>query len=388
VKNKSPRINWLVVIILTIVVVAISTPIYYFRIMNAANGDFSAHIVATYTLLSKKPLPASYLSHPLLQVVLAGISWITRSHIDPFAGMIIILVASQVVLALALYFWFGHLTRKGGDWIRALLATSLTIIAPILALVPVDQEYYYGYIDLANYHSPTQLLLRPLALISFIFACLVFEKSHNRAWMMPVSAVMVILSALAKPNYLICILPAMLLLGILWNVLKKEWDWHLFVFGFVLPGVLVLLSQWLLTYSTGETRSIVFAPFVEGNYSHFLLLKSLLSLLFPLLATILLFGKIIRDPSTQLAWTGFAAGAGMFYLLSEGGTHMLEGNFRWSAQIMLFLLMAALVRFCLRFFSEEKTAAWKRVAIWGAYLLHVASGVIYYIFCLTGKLYT
>ena len=42
--------------------------------------------------------------------------------------------------------------------------------------------------------------------------------------MMPVSAVVVILSVLAKPNYLICILPAVLSLGILWSIFKKDWD--------------------------------------------------------------------------------------------------------------------------------------------------------------------
>ena len=160
------------------------------------------------------------------------------------------------------------------------------------------------------------------------------------------------------------------------------------MFGFVLPGVTVLLAQWLVTYSTGDSRSIVFAPFTEGHYSQYLLLKFLLSLLFPLLATNLLFKGIKRDSSVQLARIGFAAGVGMFYLLSEGGTHMFEGNFRWGTQIMLFLLMAALVRFCLRLFTEEKTAAWKRLVIWGAYLLHVASGVVYYIHCITNKLYT
>ena len=180
-KNKSPRINWLVVVILAVVVMAISASVYYYRVMSAADSDFSAHIVATYTLLSKEPLQASYLSHPLLQVVLAGISWSTRSHIDPFAGMIMVLVASQMMLALALYFWFGQITRKGGDWVRAMLAGSMTVITPVLALVSVDHEYYYGYIDLANYHSPTQLLLRPLALISFIFVCRVFEKPRNPA---------------------------------------------------------------------------------------------------------------------------------------------------------------------------------------------------------------
>jgi hypothetical protein len=387
-KNPSWKINWLVISVLVVVVVAISAPMYYYRIMNATNSDYGSHIVFTYTLLAKEPMPPLVQSHPLLQVILAGMVWISRSRIDPFAAMIILLVACQVMLTLILYFWFGKLNRRGGDWLRALAAVSLTMITPVLALLPIDNQYYYGYIGLADYHNPTMLLLRPLALISFYFAFRIFDKPRNPGWMMAVSALAVILSALAKPNYLMSILPAILVMGIIWRIRKQNWDWRLFLFGFVIPGVAVLAVQWLLAYGSSEATSIMLNPFVEQHFSDYLLWKFLLSILFPLVATGLLFRKSFKDPNVTLAWIGFAAGAGMFYLLSENGKNMYAGNFRWGAQIMLFLLIAVLVRFCLRLFTEEKTAAWKRMVIWGAYLLHVASGVVYYIHCITGKLYT
>jgi hypothetical protein len=187
---------------------------------------------------------------------------------------------------------------------------------------------------------------------------------------------------------LLCILPAIFLLGIIWSIRKQKWDWRLYLFGFFLPGVLVLFVQWRLLYASSSATGVLFNSLALSNFSNYLLWKFLLSIFFPLVATCLLFKKVVKDPYVLLGWIGFVVGAGMFYLITEGGSRIDSSNFTWGAQIMLFLLMAALIRFCLRLFTEENTATWKRLAIWGAYLLHVVSGVVYYIYCITGMLYT
>jgi hypothetical protein len=386
-KNPSRKVNWLVITILVIVVIAISAPIYFYRIMNATDNDYGSHIVYTYALLAKEPWPLINQSHPLLQILLAGMVWISRSRIDPFTGMIILLVACQVALTLILYFWFGKIKHKGWDWLRALVAASLTSIAPIMALAPIDNKFYFGYIGLADYHNPTMLLLRPLALISFIFAFRIFEKLRNPVWMMAVSALLVILSALAKPNYLLCILPAILVLGVIWTIRKKGWDWRLFLFGFAIPGVAVLIVQWWLAYSASASTGIMFNPSIETHFSGYLVWKFLLSILFPLIATGLLFRMITKEPSVLVAWIGFAAGTGMLYLLTESGNEKYSGNFGWGAEVMLLLLFASIARYCLRSFAGENPVLWKRLVIWGAFLLHLAAGVVYYIHCITGNPY-
>jgi len=386
-KGTTKRINWLVITVLVIGIIAISAPMYYFRIMGGTENDYGGHIVDTYTLLEKKPLTPLTLGHPLLQLILAGMVWISRWHIDPFAAMIILMVVCQVVLALTLYFWLGELKCKGGDWIRALVACSITIITPILALAPVDNKFYFGYIGLADYHSPTMLLLRPLALISFIFAFQIFDKPRNPGWMMAVSSITVILTALAKPNYLMCILPAILVLGIIWYIRKLRWDWRLFLFGFVIPGVSILFLQWMLVFGTSAVSSIMIDPFVISYSSSYLFWKFLLSILFPAAMTGLFFRKIIKDSYVLLGWIGFIGGAVMLYFLSESGARMYDGNLSWGAEVMLFLLIASMVRFCLKTFAVEKTVLWKRLLIWGIYLLYVASGIVYYVHCITGSSY-
>jgi hypothetical protein len=386
-KNPSRKINWLVISILVVIVIAISAPMYYYRIMNATDSDYSNHILYTYKLLAREPWPVLNEVHPLLQILLGGMSWISRSRIDPFAGMIIFLVACQVVMSLLLFSWFGKLARRGWDWIKALVAISLIVIAPVFALVPFDNRYYFGYIGLADYRNPNMPLLRVLSFISFYFAVNIFKKSRNPVWMLAVSAFVTILSALAKPNYLLCILPTIFLVGIIWTIRKQEWDWRLFLFGFLVPGIAILFVQWLLSYGAGISTTILIYPFAIKYFSNYIFLKFLLSILFPLVATSLLFRKMIRDPYILLSWIGFAAGAVMFYFFAESGSRLYALNFQWGAEVMLFLLIASIVRFCLKTFTEEKAVLWKRLLIWGVYLLYVGFGILYYIHCITGSSY-
>ena len=66
--------------------------------------------------------------------------------------------------------------------------------------------------------------------------------------------------------------------------------------------------------------------------------------------------------------------------LAESGERELHANFRWSAQITLFLLFAASIRH----FAHLLPADWKaRAGVWAAYLAHLAGGIVYYVYCFT-----
>ena len=62
------------------------------------------------------------------------------------------------------------------------------------------------------------------------------------------------------------------------------------------------------------------------------------------------------------------------YLFAEGGSRFYHANFRWGAQIGLFLLFAALSRWGL--LADLK--GWRRWLFWAAYLAHLAAGLWYY----------
>lgn len=374
-------------LVLGLIVTAISAPVYAHRILTPTDNDYGTHIQFAIDLLQRKDVPAYTLAHPMMQALIIGILWITRGKVGLWLGSVVVLVAAQVLTAWILYLWFGQLSGKWGGLQRAFWAVTLTLAAPIMALVFMDGQYYFGYIGLASYHNPTVHLLRPLALVSFFFAVRALDGARSPAWMAVVSAVVIVLSALIKPNYALVILPALALLTSLGWLRKQPVDWRLVWLGFVLPAALTLAVQGAVTYAGG--RSIIFAPLVvESIYSGYLLPKFLLSIVFPLCLLWLDFSGVRASTEMRLAWAAFGAGILQVYLLAESGDRLLHGNFRWSAQIGLFLLFAASARHLLRCLPLIDPAALRRRAvITAAYLAHVGAGIIYYVRAFTTSWY-
>jgi hypothetical protein len=294
-------------------------------------------------------------------------------------------VIVQILTALIIYFWIGHADRKYWDFLRAGIAFSLTFIAPIMLLAFRDGQFYFGYIGLANYHNPTIHLLKPFALLSFIYAAKAMTVDRNFPLNIGVSAVLVIITALIKPNYLLAILPALsLVIGIRW-LQKQPFDWKMLLYGFFLPGLVILFVQWLIAYHFGHPGvGIIFAPFkVESAFSQDLGLKFLLSAIFPLLVLVISRRKLLSDPTLLVGWASFLVGTAQFYLLAESGDRLTSGNFRWSGQIMLFLLFVVGARYVLKeIIPSGGTKLWEKLVLYGAYLAQFSGGIAYYIYCM------
>jgi len=387
-KSILRRQDYLALAILLLVMVAASTPIYWHRIMTPTDNDYGWHIVYTYQLLQHKEIPSYILAHPGVQAILGGLVWATRSRLQPERGMVFLMVASNVLLALIIYFWLGESLKA---YQRVLWAFTLPFLAPVMALVPLDGRYYFGYVGLANYHNPTVQVLRPVALLVFILALQVFRSSRNPKWMSATAAALVVSSALIKPNYIICILPAMAVLGLIFLLRKQPLDTRMALFGFVIPATIILAVQYYMSYAMpgADNNHIAFLPFVvEQAFSNYLPWKFILSIAFPLVILLMIPRAIIRDLEMQLAWLGFVIGTLQLYLLAESGDHLLAGNFRWSAQITLFILIVACVRFiAMRLGGENKINRKQKMVGYLAYGLQLAGGVAYYVFCFISTRY-
>jgi len=338
----------LVILLLILLVGLPSYVIYQYRVMSPTNNDYETHIEVVQSYLTDEPVPKDFLLHPILQFLLIGISWVTFGVVDYQEGMILILVASNVLLALIIYGWFGKSQSKHGNWLRVFWACTLPFITPIMVLAVLDHRFYFGYIALANYHNPTIQLLRPFALLLFILAVCIFSKQKSSIRMLISGALLTVFTALIKPNLILCLIPALLILC-LWQIIQKmECDRRLLIFGFLLPAALILSWQYSIQFGQGSNSdaSILFAPLaVEGRVSNFLWLKILLSLFFPLVILILNAKEILSSNALKLAWLTFLAGAAQLYLFAEGGQEFKAANFRWGAQIGLFLLFIATARF-------------------------------------------
>ena len=375
--------DWWIILSMVLATILITLPVYVHRIYFAIS-DFPKHIQPAKLILDQQyqQVSAAFLSHPAYQLLLIGIHLLTFRKVGMYAGAVLIQVVVQILTVLIIYAWFGRSNGKR-NWQRSIWAVSLTLVAPVMVFVFWDKLFYLGYIGLATYHNPTIHLLQPVALLSFLLAVRVLTSFCNSWKVVLFSALLIIFSALIKPNYLLCILPAlglMVVIRLLWN---KPVDWRLLIAGFLAPGTLILLVQLFLTYYLpgNDASSIIFDPLaVMRGYSGYLLPKFFLSILFPMAVLIFNFRRVVRDNTLTLAWVGFLASVLQMYLLAESGSRFADGNFLWGAQIMSFILFVASARFLWR---DRLTAGtfpkWKPAVADIVYAAHFLAGTAYYI---------
>lgn len=369
---------------------AISAPVNFQRILNPTTDDYDAHIVWTLKMLKYQLPPTYVVAHPLYQLVVGFMYWAGRGLIGLYEAAALEQVLAQIAAALVLYFWIGPIRRRGGEVLRVFWALSLTLVAPVMLLWLVDRQFYFGYIGLASYHNPTVHLLRPFALLQFIFAAMIFRRSPageqarpSPWWIVLLSAAATLAGMLAKPNYAIALIPALAVMAA-WYLWRRRWlDWRLLLLGQAAPFLLSFGLQLALIYllpESGDAKIILTFFGVERYWSGFLALKLLLSLLFPLSMLHILRGRLRDDPELLLALLAFGIALIHLYFFAEAGDRFTHANFRWGAQTTLFILFAVLVR---RLIALAREAAPVRPRLWPAYvfyLLHLAAGVAYYVY--------
>lgn len=376
--------NYLAIILIVLLVVAIRLPIDYKRIMGITDNDYTTHIYYGLDMLHGREVPAFTLAHSFWQLGLIFMWWASRSRIDFWQSAILFQVLSSVASALILYFWYGALPGRPSPWKRAFWSVTLVIVTPVIAPWFLDGAYYFGYIGLASYHNPTVHMLRPFAVLMFIFAMEVLTRPASSAWKVLAAALIFAGATFLKPSYTITLLPALGLMGLYWLWKRRPIGWWMAILGLGLPSVALLVPQFVITYVRGEVDGgIALMPFSAAQMlSGYLPLKFFMSIFFPLVIAVLFFRRALHDHEMVLAWLSFAAGALQFYLLIELGSRFTHANFLWGAQITLFILFAVSIRFLLKQeISLRELASPAKWAAYAAYLPHVASGVAYWMFC-------
>jgi hypothetical protein len=369
---------------LGIITTLIFIPITLVQIYNHTNNDYGGHIYYSEKLQEgfNQIIPTNQ-SHPLYQILLLAIHVITRLDFRLSAVLLALLV--EVLLGFELIRLFNKSMNpeksSQSNWAIP-LAVGVMIAAPIPLLVFVDQHLYFGYLGITNYHNPTINLLKPLAILNFIYGVKVFQSSRHKIYEVVFAAILIALSTLDKPNLTICILPALAILAGVNYLNKKPVDWTLLSLGFFIPAGLLLGWEYFLAFNPGG-GGIQLEPFAAMRMlSDHVISKFLISILFPAGLTIIYFRDIIKDKRMILAWLIFFFGAFYTYFLIEGGARRADGNFGWSGEISMFILFI----FSTIFFLEKKIETPKfsifDILLAGICLLNVSSGVIYYFYCL------
>ncbi|MBI9047730.1 MAG: hypothetical protein JEZ06_24815 [Anaerolineaceae bacterium] len=380
IKIKKNELLWLALVLLALAVVF--SPIYYQNIFVHNFNDYPAHIGYVESLARGEEIPGFVLSHPLWQYLVLFAAKLPKIHFK--SGALLVTLFSTLVLGLVTFYYLRDLFLKHKNVKSLLLTIGLLITTPLFFLYGKDALQYLGYIGITTYHNSTVILLKPIALLSFLIGLRVFGYKKNPLWMIAAAFVLSVLSPLAKPNYVLCILPALGIFTVIYWLQKKDLDWKLLIIGFFIPSVGVLVWQFLLTYTSNEP-GIIFAPFgVWKAYSEYLLPKFLLSIWFPLLVSLVYFNEARKDKSMLFAWLNFAFGLFFTYFLAEDGARFIHGNFGWGGEITLLILMIVNLGFLLKKLAADKIRKnWVLLIV--GFMPHVIFGLIYYVYCFSNN---
>ncbi len=373
--------EWLLILILALITGVMFGAVAWRMIYVYGGSDYPLHILFARNMVEKNQFADV---HILFQALIIGVARLTQTPLENAAWLVATLC--YVITAVILY----ALVRSalGGGWIAPLLsavaALALLLVAPVNLLTLPEKNLYFGYIGISVYHSPTIVLLKPFALLLFAFTVAVLDRSLRwRPRTLIAGWLLVTLALLAKPNDVLVLLPALLVVIAYRFWRRDRSDFKTLIGALVVPMILLLGVSYVLMYLfIGDGKSgVQFAPlavvFLYGDTVQSALIKFVLSALFPLIVYLAYYRQALRDLVMNVAWLTFLAGVGQMYLFAESGPRFSHANFWWGAQIGLFVLFVVSLLFLLRHFRERPR--WRGWLCLIVFALHLLSGVVYFV---------
>lgn len=289
----------------------------------------------------------------------------------------------------------GEAVTGIGKHIVILSVCFLLLSHPIPIVFPYDQHIYLGYVASNVYHNPTILLLKLIALLHFSLLCKLLdfaETDQSNYLEVMLLAALSALSIIAKPNYIIILLPALLWLWFLCRFFIKKPRCGSFVIGAGVgaPAFLLLMGQLIYFYGSGSQGSIgigIFEVFATSSELWTLVPKLIASFAFPVSVLVVMGSKLSRRLDFQLSALMLAVSLLYAYCLvdSVGGAGHAAGNFWWSAQIAHFLLLFVCIKAYFGFALNIENGLSGKIIVMPYFPLYIGimqliSGVVWYTF--------
>lgn len=391
--SSAPTIGLLIILLLIIFLPIIG-------LMSLIGPDYIIH--TDYALNVIKAGQFGHISNILYHLVVIFFNklfpLVSNSTLSTLAVVSVVLLLGISIFKLLK----NEAERLISDPVIALLTISLLIISPII--VWVNLPFLMGYINPTIYHSPTQNFLRlfvvPVSLLALrVIHPKAYVSSKHRVFVVILTAFLVILATLSKPSYTITIIPG-LCLYVIYRLIKRDSiDWLLLIFGLCLPAIGVVAIQYSITYINTTGNTTIAIGFLRVMQYHIPLWRApfqfLLSLVFPISVYLLHLKEARAHTYLNFSWVTFLVGAGYTYFFYETGGRVWHGNFVWTSYSALFVLMFASLTFVIQVYRTTsvttfrnlalnyKQSPWRFKVVAFIFVLHVLSGIVYYIGLIT-----
>lgn len=240
---------------------------------------------------------------------------------------------------------------------------------------------YLGQWSPNIWHSPTMTLLKPFAMLGTIgISLLLMDKKNYSINSFVLISFYLLLGTYIKPSFIICLIPAVFIYLIIFH--SKNFHFYLKVFYIISPSILLLIFQFLATYTLKDTESYFHDSIkitwfgVFKLYSNNIAISTLLVLAFPLSVLLVLRKKIMDNKILVFSWILCIISLLQAGLLAEK-EKFGQGAFIFGYIICLFILF--IVSFCeyLNMIMYKKTSVKNLIGIGVIFLLHSISGILY-----------
>lgn len=226
----------------------------------------------------------------------------------------------------------------------SLLAFALCVVMPIF--IPwFSTSVYSGQISPVTWHSPTALIVKPFALLTFFLLVDICQDIRDskpvsrKRWIL--LTVIVFVCMLAKPSFFQGIVPALGIYIIIYLIVTRfrKWKEYLFLCLCFVPAFCFMLLQFYFSFHTGAGRGVGFG-WLDVFYAITTspLISSLLGLVFPLGYILLNLRKCMRDTAIQLSLLHVACSWLEFAILYEKGPRFEHANFMWAPNLAYTIL--------------------------------------------------
>ena len=296
--------------------------------------------------------------------------------------------------------------KEFGSVRTALLGAALYLVQPLYFYWIGRGERFIGVYSPNPLHNPTLMCARGFSLLAF---CLVIDIWGAQAspdykgiffktetglkkyyiWL----AVVLFLSAMAKPTFAECFIPAVgiiMLIRFFVAVSKKKGREYFKVLGATflcaVPTILYILIQFSMYFILGgsygsDDSKLIITGFGEvwSMYSDNIALSVLLGMAFPLYMVLTDTAFFIKDDKGKLALSVYVIGFLQAMLLGENGGKLAHADFLWPMMSGMLMMHAVSL---IRLIMLENTVTSKRgkavvVGGWILFLSHVLCGLLF-----------
>jgi hypothetical protein len=217
-----------------------------------------------------------------------------------------------------------------------------------------------------DWSNPTTMFSMPLAIaVSWYAAKMVRHASARSALVL---ALLMSLSVLAKPNYVLAFLPCFLFQCVVTRMPVR--------YAAIVPvlPLLAVAGEAVLLGSATKTKLLV-SPFdIWQYYSTNIPFTVMLGTAFPFAVLLSYRGAFADETHLKLAWCALGMAILQFSILREDGLMAFDGNWNWAMILTDYVLFLSSCEFLLR---QERD--WRRNLCFAVLAAHAGAGAAYFV---------